>query len=160
MAADFFLANPTFDILPLKPTAAFKWYRLNNPEVQYSIAADEQYLCFHIFLLKQLRHTEVGRAHDPTFAYELGLSVRAGAIKAAVLMAGSIIEAALRAIAETRGYELNKDPRRRTFGNVLNAWQQDGNPKPDVALVWAELNNHQLKLVGLDCGLKVRIRVA
>ncbi len=139
MAADFFFSNPTFEVPPLKATAAFKWYRLKNSEVQYAIAAEEQYLNFHLYMLSNLRHTRAGHLLNPPYAYELGLSVRAGAVKAAVLMAASILEAALRAIAEARAYELNKDPRRRTFGNVLRAWEHEGKPRGDVAAVWSEI---------------------
>ena len=70
------------------------------------------------------------------YSYELGLSVRAGAIKAAVLIAASIIEAALRALAELRGYPLKKDPRRRTFGTIIQAWEDQGAPRPEVASIW------------------------
>lgn len=137
MAADFFFQNPTFEISQLKPVAAFKWQHLKNPDVQYAIAAEEQYLLFHIHLLNNLRHTKVGFVHQPPYAYELGLSVRAGAVKAAVLVAASIIEAALRTLAELRGYPLKEDPRRRTFGNVINSWEENGIPRKDVTDIWA-----------------------
>ncbi|MBA4381401.1 MAG: hypothetical protein C0406_02445 [Sideroxydans sp.] len=136
MAADFFFQTPTFAIQSLKPVAVFKWQRLKNPEVQYAIAAEEQYLHFHLYMLNNLRHTEAGKLAQPPYVYELGLSVRAGAVKAAILIAASIVEAALRALAELRGYPLNKDPRRRTFGNVIAAWEYAGTPRPDVAAIW------------------------
>lgn len=136
MAADFFFANPTFTIQPLKPVAVFKWSRLGDPEVQYAIAVEEQYLGFHLYMLDNLRHTKAGRLTQPPYVAELGLSVRAGAVKAAVLIAASILEAALRALAEARDYPLNADPRRRTFGNVIRAWEQDGAPRPVVAAIW------------------------
>ncbi|MDD5366307.1 MAG: hypothetical protein PHR30_13290 [Gallionellaceae bacterium] len=103
MAADFFFQTPTFEIQPLKPVAVFRWQRLKNPAVQYAIAAEEQYLHFHLHMLNNLRHTEAGKLANPPYAYELGLSVRAGAVKAAILVAASIIEAALRTHAELRG---------------------------------------------------------
>lgn len=136
MAADFFFSNPTFQIQPLMPLAKFKWRHLRNEEVQYAIAAEEQYLGFHLYMLNNLRHTREAHLHDPPYVYELGLSVRAGAVKAAVLIAGSIIEAALRALAEARGYRLHVDPRRRTFGNVIRAWEVAGTPRADVAEIW------------------------
>jgi hypothetical protein len=139
MASDFFFDPPTLEIHQLMPVAAFKWQRLQNVDVQYAIAAEEQYLQFHLFLLSNLRHTQVGRLADPPYRYELGLSVRAGAVKAAVLVAASIVEAALRSIAETRGYPLNADPRRRTFGNVIRAWEVNGVPRADVAAIWANV---------------------
>ncbi|WP_082672662.1 hypothetical protein [Luteimonas abyssi] len=139
MAADFFFQDPTFEIQPLTTVAIFKWQRLGNPEVQYAIAAEEQYLQFHLYMLKNLRHTRAGQLADPPYRRELGLSVRAGAVKAAVLVAASITEAALRAIAETRGYTLNQDLRRRTFGNVIRAWEIAGAPQPEVADVWPQV---------------------
>lgn len=139
MAADFFFSNPTFEIQPLKAVAAFKWQRLQNQDVQYAIAAEEQYLNFHLFMLSNLRHTRAGQLAQPPYAYELGFSVRAGAVKAAVLVAASIVEAALRALAEARGYPLNQDPRRRTFGNVIHAWEDGGKPRPEVAAIWLDV---------------------
>jgi hypothetical protein len=136
MAADFFFHNPTFEIQHLKTVAVFKWQRLKNPEVQYAIAAEEQYLQFHLYMLSNLRHTQAGKISQPPYAYELGLSVRAGAVKAAILVAASIVEAALRTLAEMRGYPLNKDPRKRTFGNVIGAWEDAGAPRSDVATIW------------------------
>lgn len=124
----------------------FKWKHLKNPEVQYAIAAEEQYLQFHLYMLENLRHTEAGKIAAPTYVYELGLSVRAGAVKAAVLVAASIVEAALRALAELRGYALNKDPRRRTFGNVIAAWEDGGAPRSEVAAIWPKVKSlHEVR---------------
>ncbi|MBI3532616.1 MAG: hypothetical protein HY068_09150 [Burkholderiales bacterium] len=146
MAADFFFQNPTLEIQLLKPVAVFKWSHLNNSDVQYAIAAEEQYLQFHLYMLENLRHTEVGKVAAPPYSYELGLSVRAGAVKAAVLIAASIVEAALRALAEQRGYPLNKDPRRRTFGNVIAAWEDAGTPRTDVAAIWSQVKSlHEVR---------------
>jgi len=136
MAADFFFQNPTFEIQPLKTVAMFKWQRLLNSDVQYAIAAEEQYLHFHLYMLSNLRHTQAGKLAQPPYVSELGLSVRAGAVKAAILVAASIVEAALRTLAEMRGYPLNKDPKKRTFGNVIRAWEEAGVPRPDVATIW------------------------
>lgn len=136
MAADFFFLNPTFEIQPLKAVAVFKWQHLKQPDVQYAIAAEEQYLNFHLYMLQNLRHTAAGQLATKPYSYELGLSVRAGAIKAAVLIAASIIEAALRTLAEARGYPLKKDPKRRTFGTVIQAWQDQGTPRPEFAPIW------------------------
>ena len=136
MAADFFFSNPTFQIQPLKRVAMLKWRHLRNEEVQYAIAAEEQYLGFHLYMLNSVRHTREGHLAHPPYSYELGLSVRAGAVKAAVLIAGSIIEAGLRALAEARRYRLHRDPRRRTFGNVIRAWEEAGQPHADVAAIW------------------------
>jgi hypothetical protein len=103
------------------------------------LAAEEQYLTFHLYMLENLRFTAAGKLNEVPlpYSYPLGLSVRAGAIKAAVLLAASIIEAVLRAHAERRGYKkLNGDPKRRTFGNVIHAWEHEGNPHEDVMAIW------------------------
>ena len=139
MAVDFFFKEPTFSIQPLKSGAVFKWQRLKNPAVQYAVAAEEQYLSFHLYMLKQLRHTEAGKCSEPPYAMELDLSVRAGAVKAAILIAASIIEAALRSLAELRGYPLNADPKKRTFGNVIRSWEVNGQPQPEVAAIWPQI---------------------
>ncbi len=146
MAADFFFQNPSLEIQPLKAVAVFKWQHLRNLDVQYAIAAEEQYLQFHLYMLENLRHTETGKASAPPYAYELGFSVRAGAVKAAILVAASIVEAALRALAELRGYTLSKDVRRRTFGNVIAAWEESGTPRPDVEAIWPQVKSiHQVR---------------
>jgi hypothetical protein len=139
MAADFYFQNPTFTIQPLRTVAAFKWQQLPNEDLRYSIAAEEQYLCFHLYMLENLRHTKAGQLAQRPYEYELGLSVRAGAVKAAVLIAASIIEAALRTLAEARNYPLNAEPHRRTFGNVIRAWEQNGAPRPDVTQIWPDV---------------------
>ena len=65
------------------------------------------------------------------------MSVGAGAVKAALLVSASIIEAVLRVVAEARGYDLPNNPKHRTFGAVLRAWKEnDGSPKPDIASHW------------------------
>lgn len=142
MASDFFFANPTFSIQSLQPLAGIKWKHIGDPEVQYAIALEEQYLGFHLYMLNNLRHTKAGHITQPPYVAELGLSVRAGAVKAAVLIAASILEAALRALAEARNYPLKADPRRRTFGNVIGAWEQDGAPRAEVAAIW-----HHIKAI-------------
>ena len=139
MAADFFFADPTFQIPAMLPLAAFKWQHLGNAEVQNAIAAEEQYLAFHIYMLGNLRHTRAGQVHLRPYSHEIGLSVRAGAIKAAILLAASIAEAALRTLAEFRGYRLNENPARRTFGNVIKAWEVNGVPLADVAPIWEHI---------------------
>lgn len=139
MSADFFFQDPTFEIQSLKAVAVFKWQHIPDEDVRYSIATEEQYLCFHMYMLKNLRHTQAGQIDKTPYVKELGLSVRAGAIKAAVLVSASIVEAALRAIAEKRKYPLNSDPKRRTLGNVIRAWEKDGKPRQEVAAIWTQV---------------------
>lgn len=74
------------------------------------IAREEQYLLFHRFVLDHAKFTKAGKLDSKPYVYSLGLSVRAGAIKAAILVYASIAEAALRAHAEKRGYKLPSNP--------------------------------------------------
>lgn len=113
-----------------------EWGNIPDPEARNVIAVEHQYLDFHRYLLNCVRHqATTGSAPIP-----IGLSLRAGALKAASLLCASIAEAALRAHAEARGYGLPQQPWRRTFGRVLSAWQNsNGVPHNDVAPIWNEL---------------------
>lgn len=137
MPVDFFFDPPSYSIPKIGVLADFKWEHVPDREIAKVVAAEEQYLGFHLYMLGSLRFTEPGRVASPPYAYPLGLSVRAGAVKAAVLLAASICEAVLRSHAEKRDYALNPDPKKRTFGNVLGAWKDAaGAPYPDVAPIW------------------------
>lgn len=113
-----------------------EWRNIPDSEACTAIAVENQYLNFHQFLLTSIRHQAVtGSTPIP-----LGLSLRAGALKAATLICASIAEAALRAHAEARGYELPRQPWQRTFGKVLGVWQDnEERPHRDVAAVWDAL---------------------
>lgn len=113
-----------------------EWRNIPDAQARNVIAVESQYLAFHHYLLESLRH----RAIEGGDAIQIGLSVRAGALKTATLLCASIAEAALRAHAEARHYNLPADPRRRTFGKVLGAWQLPGDiPQQDVAPIWGQL---------------------
>lgn len=121
---------------PLIGALRHEWRNIPDAQARNVIAVESQYLAFHHYLLNSLRH----QALDGGDAIPIGLSVRAGALKTATLLCASIAEAALRAHAEARNYNLPADLRRRTFGRVLGAWQLPGNiPQPDVAPIWDQL---------------------
>lgn len=113
-----------------------QWSNVPDEQARNVIAVEAQYLEFHQYVVASVRHEPVeGGERIP-----IGLSVRAGAIKTAILICASIAEAVLRAHAEARGYALPRNSRARTFGRVLGAWQErDGTPHPDVAPIWEEL---------------------
>lgn len=114
----------------------WEWRRVPDVDARNMVAVEAQYLDFHRYLLNSLRH----RSQEGGNAIPVGLSVRAGAIKTASLICASIAEAVLRSHAERRGYELPNNPRHRTFGKVLGAWQlPDETPKPDVEAIWTTL---------------------
>ena len=85
MAADFFFDPATFDI-PTLNTLRYKWINIHDLNVREVIAREDQFLQFHLFSLKSIKHTNVGGIgkHD-CYVLDLGLSVRGGAIKAALL---------------------------------------------------------------------------
>lgn len=139
MAVDLFIDPATIQIPHISPQRDFKWGHL-QASIATSIAHEEQYLYFHLELLNRIYFTEVGKAAERPWRKPIGLTIRAGAIKAAVLIAASIAEAVLRANAEARGYPLPAQPHRRTMGKVLSAWQlENEQPRPEIADIWGEL---------------------
>jgi len=131
----FFLEPPEYQV-PAIDELRWEWRNIPDSDARNVVAVEAQYLEFHRYLLASLRHRDIaGGAAIP-----VGLSVRAGALKTATLVCACIAEAALRAHAERRGYPLHGNPRRRTFGNVLHAWQQpDETPRPEVVAIWQHL---------------------
>jgi hypothetical protein len=131
-----FSLRPAVYQIPAIDELRQEWRRVPDIGARNVIAVEAQYLSFQRYLLESLRHRDpVGGGAIP-----LGLSVRAGALKTATLVCASIAEAALRAHAEKRGYDLPVNARQRTFGRVLGAWQQpDGSARPEVAAVWMQL---------------------
>lgn len=115
-----------------------EWRNIPDAQARNVIAVEAQYLAFHHYLINSLRHQSI----DGGDAIPIGLSVRAGALKTATLLCASIAEAALRAHAEARQYNLPVVVHRRTFGKVLGAWQlPDEMPRPDIAPIWLQLQN-------------------
>lgn len=112
------------------------WRRIPVAQARDIVAVENQYLHFHRYLIQSIRHQAMAGG-EPV---PLGLSLRAGSLKAASLICASIAEAALRAHAEARGYALPQQPRQRTLGRVLGAWQDHKRkPHADIAAVWNEL---------------------
>lgn len=139
MAADFFFDPPTIDLPSLHTLRTGMW--ANCPAVvRRPVAQEYQYFLFQLEGLNRLKFTAAGALPDRPWERQLDLTARAGAVKAAILVAASIVEAVLRAIAEHRGYPLPNDPLRRTFGRILRAWEDpQGTPRPDVAAIWQTL---------------------
>lgn len=147
MSVDFFFEPANCDI-PTKAVLRNEWCNIPNKNIIDVVAGEEQYFIFQRFLLDNLYFTKEGCACSSSkpYAKRLDWTVRAGAIKASILLASSIAEAVLRAHAEKRQLPLNADEKRRTFGNVLNAWLIQKNPDvppPDIAQIWTELKDMQ-----------------
>lgn len=135
MAFDLLFNNPTFNVPTVKEIEA-EWANVPDKTVRTIIAREHQYLKLHGMMLTELRHTKEGEASKPSYKSKVDYNLRAGFIKAALLIAASICEAVLRAHAEKRGYSL-PSKKKRTFGAVLHAW----NGKPDVAGIFTDLND-------------------
>ena len=136
MAFDLLIDSPTFTIPSVKDLEK-QWVNVPGSTVRTVIAREHQYLFLHVRLLDQLYFTDQGKAASPLYKKPIDYNLRAGFVKAALLMAASICEAVLRAHAEKRKLPLNPKKKMRTFGNVLQAWK--GNP--DVASLWADLDD-------------------
>ncbi len=136
MAVDFFFDPPTCNLPSLGVLRDFFWEHMPS-EVADVLSQEYQYLKFHSHMLDSVHFTAEGKVGEKPWKKPLGLSVRAGAIKAALLVAASISEAVLRVVAEARGYPLPANPRHRTFGKVIEAWESvNGNTGADVAHLW------------------------
>ena len=111
MAVDFFFEPPTFAI-PDLGTLRSEWKNVKDHKIRHAIAVEVQYLVFHRYMLESVRHTAAGTSKAPTRKTKLDLTVRGGAIKAAILLTASVCEATLRYHAERRGYSLpsNRQP--------------------------------------------------
>lgn len=137
MPRRFSLIPDVYDT-PSVPALRHEWRNIPDAQARNVIAVEAQYLAFHHYLINSLRH----QAIEGSDAIPIGLSVRAGALKTATLLCASIAEAALRAHAEARQYNLPAADHRRTFGRVLGAWQlPDETPVPDIAPIWPQLQN-------------------
>jgi hypothetical protein len=142
MAVDFYFNDPTIELPPLA-RLQLVWAEVPDESLRQMIIAEHQYLHFHRFMLQRLYCTAPGRLAQKPWEQPLGLSVRAGAIKAMILLTSSIVEAALMSHAVERGYNLPAQVHRRTFGKVLEAWRVDDQPRPDVAGIWDDLRTLQ-----------------
>lgn len=71
--------------------------------------------------------------------------MRAGAIKAALLSYGCIVEAVLRSHAEKRDYNFSRDADNRTFGVVIEAWENahgsKGSVPTELQSVWQDIKD-------------------
>lgn len=126
----------TIDIPTIKYLENSVWK--NCPKcIQPLVCREYQYFIFQIAALSRIHFTSAGSVPNHTWSKPIGFTTRAGAIKAALLVAASIIEAVLRAIAEERNYRLPENKRKRTFGKVLGAWKLDETkPRPEIEEIW------------------------
>ena len=132
-----FSLDPPEHAVPGASVYRDRWVNVRDLAVRSVISVEHQYLDFHRYLLSGLRHTSAEFPADPI---PIGLSVRAGAIKTTLFLGASIAEAALRAHAERRGYQLPPNRKHRTMGKVLEAWCTAPDvPQPELAPIWNDL---------------------
>lgn len=116
----------------------FDWDMLDT-EVAHQIGFEEQYLQFHRYLLENLCSVPV--EHPEYHPRQIDLSLRAGAIKAYIVLACSIIEAVLASWAKQIGLSNNVDRLMRLpFGALLDLWSMNGEPRLEIAPIWGHLN--------------------
>lgn len=124
--------------IPQANVAIFKWAALDI-EVARQIGFQEQYLNFHKYLLENLQSVpEESQHYAPR---PISLSLRAGAVKAYVVLACSIIEGVLanwgaKQAVSPKPETLLKKP----LGGLLRAWCiEDGLPRDEIAPIWNDL---------------------
>lgn len=139
MAVDLFIDPPTYQFGALDAYRYFKWEFLPGPICEM-ISRESQYLELNHLLLDRLMFTAEGKVNEKPYASKLKNNVRAGLIKSTLFLYASIAEAALRAIAEIREYELPNNENYRTFGKVLRVWQlKDESPRDELKEIWPSI---------------------
>lgn len=125
MARDFFLLEPTYDI-PTLENLRSQWNSVPDREIREIVAVEEQYLNFFKYLLSNLRHTMPGYGRTPpNDGLPIVAGIRSVAIKSALMTMCSIMEAVLLAHAIKCNYQLPPKKYARTFGKILEAWENN-----------------------------------
>lgn len=134
----FSLRNDRAEIQPAV-VAVFRWAALDT-EIAHQIGFEEQYLHFHKYLLENLQSVPQENPHyTPRI---ISLSLRAGAVKAYIIFACSIIEGVLANWGKV--LEISNQPEmlsKKPFGALLKAWCVDKDqPRREIAAIWDDLN--------------------
>lgn len=132
----FSLRQPRYEIPPAV-CFVFRWAGLPI-EIAQQLAFEEQYLQFQKYLLLNLQ--SVLQEKPNWVPMSLSLSLRAGAVKAYVVFAASIVEGALAAWGEKIGLAGQGQLLSKPLGAVLRAWEaDDGQPRAEISPIWAQL---------------------
>lgn len=137
MTRIFSLANPEFEI-PSINHLELEWAGAAQGDLARQIGFQDQFrqLFRHLFQNLQSVPTE-NPGWNPI---PISLSVRAGAVKTYVLLSVSIAEGALAALGEERGLGRREGELfQKTFGPLLTAWEEDGQPRPEVDDIWEDM---------------------
>lgn len=133
----FSLNNPDFEISPIHHLE-LEWAGATHQSLARQLGFQVQFAQFFKHLLENLQ--SVPTQNPDWRPVALSLSVRAGAVRTYALLAVSIAEAALAALGEERG--LGRRPGElydRTFGALLKAWEDDGQPPQEMVAIWQHL---------------------
>jgi hypothetical protein len=134
MPRTYSLDDPQFSI-PTVIECKAHWENIPYKGIKHTIALEEQLVCFLRYLLKNLRHRH---PQKPNMApMSLDFALRACFLKLILVQYSSIIEASLFSIAQKRGYKLPQKIKLRTFGKILESWENAG--KREIGVVWTEL---------------------
>ena len=131
--------NPDSCQIPRLKDLDAQWQSIPDSKIKSMIVVENQYLEFQLFLLASLCF--IWNNGTSTVRGYVDHSLRAGAVKAGILLYASIVEAALRAHVEKRGYPLPANERHRTFGKVLESWEASGTKELNGA--WADIKQIQ-----------------
>lgn len=120
------------------------WRDVPDQDAVNAVAEAHQYYSFlQDLIINRLQSWSKAPAerphwHTPT---PLILSTRAGAVSSSIVVGASIVECAMRAHAENRNLKklMKKDPKHRTFGSVIYAWENHGVYGPEIAAMFPDL---------------------
>jgi hypothetical protein len=125
----FLFEQPEYTI-PSIANLKSDWANIADTTIRKFIATENQYLTFHRHMILGQLKFKKSETDTPS---NLILSVRAGAIKSAILMGVSIIEAALRFHFEANGGNGNG----AGLGKILRLWPEQGLPR---LACWSNIN--------------------
>lgn len=130
MARWFDFSNDEYEFKSLGSLCRL-WEKVPDRQAVNSIAEAHQYFDFiRIMIIERLQSWShpIGDRESWFTPTPLVLSGRAGAISSCIVAGTSIIECAMRAHAENRKLKklIKKDPKHRTFGAVIHAWESHG----------------------------------
>jgi hypothetical protein len=131
--ANFSLKETDFEV-PAVGVLIFGWAGLDDSEIMSQLCFQQQFLSFFRYLIMNLQSTPQERPNlQPQ---PLSLSLRAGALKAYVQSAVSIIEGALAELGVIRGLGERDFLHRKTFGALLDLWK---GASEELVPIWKQL---------------------
>ncbi len=121
MPRSFSFLNPNYEPPNAMAMRVFGWQNMTNREVAEQISFQQQLLYFLEYQLDNLVHSDP--LQPDRRPMPLGLSLRAGVVKAYALAAASIIEGALSELGSLRGHDAEM-LHRKPLGGVLTYFSQ------------------------------------